>query len=175
MNKLVSVRQTAEHRTTTISETLTRVLDEAVAREEAVCRICFNLLNDIDYHLREAQDKTDEITTKFLDKSKVQVKVSKGLCFLKFYFSGDPIAVKPNFWTSKSHTASLYIEEEEEREREEDEEQEGDVRPYQEAEDRRAKKERRAKGQGDGDERKRGYRPRKGVALRLLLFPPRHA
>ena len=39
-------------------------------REESVCRICFNLLNDIDYHLKEAQEKTDEITAKFLDKEK---------------------------------------------------------------------------------------------------------
>jgi hypothetical protein len=27
-------------------------------REETICRICFNLLNDIDYHLKEAQEKT---------------------------------------------------------------------------------------------------------------------
>lgn len=39
-------------------------------REEIICRICFNLINDIDYHLKEAQEKTDEITAKFLDKEK---------------------------------------------------------------------------------------------------------
>lgn len=38
--------------------------------EESICRVCFNLLNDIDYHLKEAQEKTDEITNKFLDKGK---------------------------------------------------------------------------------------------------------
>ena len=39
-------------------------------REETICKICFNLLNDIDYHLKEAQEKTDDITNKFLDKEK---------------------------------------------------------------------------------------------------------
>ena len=58
-------------------------------KEERLCRICFNLLNDIDYHLKvihpiiarfleiflqEAQEKTDEVTAKFLDKEKNPLK-----------------------------------------------------------------------------------------------------
>ena len=70
MNKLVSVSQTVEHSSTIISDILSRILNETVMREETICRICFNLLNDIDYHLKEAQEKTDEITNKFLDKGK---------------------------------------------------------------------------------------------------------
>ena len=37
---------------------LSRILNETVMREETICRICFNLINDIDYHLKEAQEKT---------------------------------------------------------------------------------------------------------------------
>jgi len=70
MDKLVSVSNTVEHSSTIISDILSRILNETVMREESVCRICFNLLNDIDYHLKEAQEKTDEITAKFLDKEK---------------------------------------------------------------------------------------------------------
>ena len=70
MDKLVSVSHTVEHSSTIISDILSRILNETVMREESVCRICFNLLNDIDYHLKEAQEKTDEITAKFLDKEK---------------------------------------------------------------------------------------------------------
>ena len=70
MDKLVSVSHTVEHSSTIISDILSRILNETVMREEGVCRICFNMLNDIDYHLKEAQEKTDEITAKFLDKEK---------------------------------------------------------------------------------------------------------
>jgi len=70
MEKLVSVSNTVEHSSTIISDILSRILNETVMREESVCRICFNLLNDVDYHLKEAQEKTDEITNKFLDKEK---------------------------------------------------------------------------------------------------------
>merc|ERR1719471_1657928 len=70
MSKLVSVSQTVEHSSTIISDILSRILNETVMREETICRICFDLLNDIDYHLKEAQEKTDEITAKFLDKEK---------------------------------------------------------------------------------------------------------
>ena len=62
MDKLVSVSHTVEHSSTIISDIPSRILNETVMREESVCRICFNLLNDIDYHLKEAQEKTDEIT-----------------------------------------------------------------------------------------------------------------
>jgi len=70
MDKLVSVSSTVQHSSTIISDILSRILSRTVMREESVCRICFNLLNDIDYHLKEAQEKTDEITNKFLDKEK---------------------------------------------------------------------------------------------------------
>ena len=52
MDKLVSVSNTVEHSSTIISDILSRILNETVMREEIVCRICFNLLNDIDYHLK---------------------------------------------------------------------------------------------------------------------------
>jgi hypothetical protein len=52
MDKLVSVSNTVEHSSTIISDILSRILNETVLREESVCRICFNLLNDIDYHLK---------------------------------------------------------------------------------------------------------------------------
>ena len=58
------------HSSTIICDILSRILNETVMGEESVCRLCFNLLNDIDYHLKEAQEKTDEITAKFLDKEK---------------------------------------------------------------------------------------------------------
>merc|ERR1712242_382775 len=70
MDKLISVSQTVEHSSTIISDILSRILNETVMREETICKICFNLLNDIDYHLKEAQEKTDDITNKFLDKEK---------------------------------------------------------------------------------------------------------
>lgn len=70
MEKLISVSNTVEHSSTIISDILSRILNETVMREEIVCRICYNLLNDVDYHLKEAQEKTDEITAKFLDKEK---------------------------------------------------------------------------------------------------------
>lgn len=70
MSKLVSVSQNVEHSSTIISDILSRILNETVMREETICRVCFNLLNDIDYHLKEAQEKTDEVTNKFLDKEK---------------------------------------------------------------------------------------------------------
>ena len=68
LSKLVSVSQTVEHSKNIISDILSRILNETVMREEALCRVCFGLLNDIDYHLKEAQEKTDDITNKFLDK-----------------------------------------------------------------------------------------------------------
>jgi hypothetical protein len=68
--RIISVSQTVEHSSTIISDILSRILNETVMREETICRICFNLLNDIDYHLKEAQEKTDELTGKFLDKGK---------------------------------------------------------------------------------------------------------
>ena len=37
---------------TIISDILSRILNETVMHEENVCRICFNLLNDVDYHLK---------------------------------------------------------------------------------------------------------------------------
>ena len=86
MDKLVSVQRTVDHSSTIICDILSRILNETVMGEENVCRLCYNLLNDIDYHLKvsfkreghnliifsyqEAQEKTDEITAKFLDKEK---------------------------------------------------------------------------------------------------------
>jgi len=71
MNKLVSVKNTVEHSSTVIiCDILSRILKEHVMNEESVCRICFNLLNDIDYHLKEAQEKTEEVTAKYLDRDK---------------------------------------------------------------------------------------------------------
>ena len=71
MDKLISVSQRVEHSSTIISDILSRILNETVMKQETICRICFNLLNDIDYHLKEAQEKTDEITNKFLDRYEI--------------------------------------------------------------------------------------------------------
>ena len=65
MEKLISVSQTVEHSSTIISDILSRILNETVMREETICRICFNLLNDIDYHLKEAQEKTGDMSALF--------------------------------------------------------------------------------------------------------------
>ena len=56
---------------------MSRILNETVMGEENLCRLCYNLLNDIDYHLKEAQEKTDEITAKYLDKEKDQQRYSR--------------------------------------------------------------------------------------------------
>jgi hypothetical protein len=61
MDKLVSVSQTVSHSTTIICDILSRILNETVMREEIICKICFNLLNDIDYHLKEAQVKQNKV------------------------------------------------------------------------------------------------------------------
>lgn len=55
MEKLVSVSATMNHSTTIVCDILSRILNETVMKEEIICKICFNLLNDIDYHLKEAQ------------------------------------------------------------------------------------------------------------------------
>lgn len=55
MDKLVSVSRTLSHSSTIICDTISRILNETVLEEEIICKICFNLLNDIDYHLKEAQ------------------------------------------------------------------------------------------------------------------------
>ena len=52
MDKLVSVQRTVDHSSTIICDILSRILNETVMGEESVCRLCFNLLNDIDYHLK---------------------------------------------------------------------------------------------------------------------------
>merc|ERR1712083_432772 len=70
MEKLVSVSKTVSHSSTIICDILSRILNETVMKDEIICKICFNLLNDIDYHLKEAQEKTDEVTNKFLDKKR---------------------------------------------------------------------------------------------------------
>jgi len=70
MEKLVSVSRTVSHSSTIICDILSRILNETVMKDEIICKICFNLLDDIDYHLKEAQEKTDEVTNKFLDKRK---------------------------------------------------------------------------------------------------------
>ena len=51
-DKLVSVQRTVEHSSTIICDILSRILNETVMGEENVCRLCYNLLNDIDYHLK---------------------------------------------------------------------------------------------------------------------------
>jgi predicted transcriptional regulator len=66
MEKLQSVSEKVEHSSTIVSDILSRILNETVMREETICRICFNLLNDIDYHLKEAQEKTGEKKVSFL-------------------------------------------------------------------------------------------------------------
>ena len=52
MDKLVSVQRTVDHSSTIICDILSRILNETVMGEENVCRLCYNLLNDIDYHLK---------------------------------------------------------------------------------------------------------------------------
>ena len=59
MEKLVSVTQSVAHSNTIICDTLSRILNETVMEDESICKICFNLLSDIDYHLKEAQVSTD--------------------------------------------------------------------------------------------------------------------
>ena len=55
MEKLVSVSRTVSHSSTIICDILSRILNETVMKDEIICKICFNLLDDIDYHLKEAQ------------------------------------------------------------------------------------------------------------------------
>ena len=55
LEKLVSVTQSVAHSSTIICDTLSRILNETVMEDESICKICFNLLSDIDYHLKEAQ------------------------------------------------------------------------------------------------------------------------
>ena len=55
MDKLVSVSRNVSHTSTIICDILSRILNETVMKDETICKICFNLLNDIDYHLKEAQ------------------------------------------------------------------------------------------------------------------------
>ena len=59
MEKLVSVTQSVAHSNTIICDTLSRILNETVMEDESICKICFNLLSDIDYHLKEAQVSSD--------------------------------------------------------------------------------------------------------------------
>ena len=54
-DQLIHVSKTVQHSTTIICDILSRILNETVMREEIICKICYNLLNDIDYHLKEAQ------------------------------------------------------------------------------------------------------------------------
>lgn len=61
MDKLVSVSRTLSHSSTIICDTISRILNETVLEEEIICKICFNLLNDIDYHLKEAQVREFDI------------------------------------------------------------------------------------------------------------------
>ena len=55
MERLISVSRTVSHSSTIICDILSRILNETVMKDEIICKICFNLLNDIDYHLKEAQ------------------------------------------------------------------------------------------------------------------------
>ena len=102
MDKLVSVQRTVDHSSTIICDILSRILNETVMGEENVCRLCYNLLNDIDYHLKvsfmreghnlivfsyqEAQEKTDEITAKFLDKEKDPLRYNPELKVIAEFF-----------------------------------------------------------------------------------------
>lgn len=67
MDKLVSVSKTLSHSSTIICDILSRILNETVLKEESICKICFSLLNDIDYHLKEAQVIFFEETFHFTD------------------------------------------------------------------------------------------------------------
>ena len=55
IEKLVSVTQSVAHSSTIICDILSRILNETVLEDESICKICFNLLSDVDYHLKEAQ------------------------------------------------------------------------------------------------------------------------
>ena len=57
VEKLISVSQKVEHSSTIISDILSRILNETVMNQEIICRICFNLINDIDYHLKRSTGK----------------------------------------------------------------------------------------------------------------------
>ena len=63
MEKLVSVSRTVSHSSTIICDILSRILNETVMKDEIICKICFNLLNDIDYHLKEAQVRRKNFPT----------------------------------------------------------------------------------------------------------------
>ena len=67
MEKLVSVTQSVAHSNTIICDTLSRILNETVMEDESICKICFNLLSDIDYHLKEAQVSSDLLVVIYRD------------------------------------------------------------------------------------------------------------
>ena len=91
MEKLISVSQTVEHSSTIISDILSRILNETVMREETICRICFNLLNDIDYHLKEAQEKTG--VTFVIDVLSKSAKKLVIVTYLKAPLKHDKLAI----------------------------------------------------------------------------------
>jgi len=55
---LLSVTQTIQNSTTLVSDILSRILNETVRKEEKICHVCCGHLNNIDFHLKEAQEIT---------------------------------------------------------------------------------------------------------------------
>ena len=75
LEKLVSVTQSVAHSSTIICDTLSRILNETVMEDESICKICFNLLSDIDYHLKEAQVRFFGFLKSFLSKKKCTLQL----------------------------------------------------------------------------------------------------
>ena len=48
--RVEKLSQKVEHLSTIISDSLSRILNETVMNWEIICRICFNLINDIGHH-----------------------------------------------------------------------------------------------------------------------------
>jgi hypothetical protein len=67
---LVSVTQTIQNSTTLVSDILSRILNETVKREESICNVCYGHLNNIDFHLKEAQEITGIIPLNGIPHSK---------------------------------------------------------------------------------------------------------
>ena len=89
MDKLVSVQRTVDHSSTIICDILSRILNETVMGEENVCRLCYNLLNDIDYHLKVSDGKerdSCQVDTMFYPRRKPRRRLTRSL---------------PSFWTRR--------------------------------------------------------------------------
>jgi len=104
LGKLAAVSRTvARHASAIVGDILARVLSEAMDGGESVCRLCFNLLDDVDYHLKEAQEKTDEITSRFLEKGKDPARFSPQPVELTTVAISEPDVIVPHSPAAAEH------------------------------------------------------------------------